>query len=167
MEAVKVWSFSVCIAIVIGAITSMIAPSLTKHKIIRIVISVFVLAGIMSPLVDVLDETNLSLEAVNELNNYEEFEGQQALEEDILNKLEDAVDKTMYDIVKQELLRFGIEENFGMHVDLVYQKDGISVEGVNIAIEDLHMIEQERLAEELEKNLGFPVSVDVFNLEEK
>lgn len=160
MDAVKVWCFSVCVALVIGAVVSMIVPSIDKQKIMRLVISAFILAGIISPMLTVVKEINISFEA----QDYEEYLADiddTEQEKTLILTLEDTVAKSLFPLVKKQLDNLNINEEFGIKVALSKEKEGITVDKVNISLSDLHMIDQDALENELKESLGLPISIDV------
>lgn len=161
MEAVKVWGFSMCVSVVIGAIVSMIAPSLGKQKIMKMIISVFVLVGVLSPLINILEANDFSIDALGGLDNISSESKEIELSADLLDDLEINVTQSLFPLIKQELSYYKLEEEFGVNVKLNQQKDGISIDCVNITLMDLHKIDQDVLTNDLEKNLGLPISVDV------
>jgi len=161
LEAVKVWGFSMCVSVVIGAIVSMIAPSLGKQKIMKMIISVFVLVGVLSPLINILEANDFSIDALGGLDNISSESKEIELSADLLDDLEINVTQSLFPLIKQELSYYKLEEEFGVNVKLNQQKDGISIDCVNITLMDLHKIDQDVLTNDLEKNLGLPISVDV------
>lgn len=163
MDAVKVWGFSMCSAVVIGSVVSMIAPSLEKQKMMKLVISAFVLAGVISPMLNLIDEIDLSVQASGESTiETEEFE----FDENLLNELENSVSQSLFPIIQIEFEKRNIDYDFGINVELKQGEDGIQVECVNITVMDLHKIEKDELKAIIEKNLGLNVNITAAKFEE-
>ena len=99
MEAVKVWGFSMCAAVVIGSIVTMILPSIEKQKIIKLVISAFVLAGVVSPLLNVINGIDISAQAL-EQNGTEDSQFQ--LDENTFQELENSVSQAIFPLIQLE-----------------------------------------------------------------
>ncbi len=157
MEAVKVWGFSMCAAVVIGSIVTMILPSIEKQKIIKLVISAFVLAGVVSPLLNVINGIDISAQAL-EQNGTEDSQFQ--LDENTFQELENSVSQAIFPLIQQELEKMNIDSDFGINTELAQEQDGISVKCVNITISDLHMIEKDELELLLEDTLGLTISIE-------
>ena len=163
LEAVKVWGFSMCSAVVIGSVVSMIAPSLEKQKMMKLIISAFVLAGILSPMLNLIDEIDLSLQASAE-NVVEEQDI--IFDENLLKDLENSVSQSLFPLVKDEIYDFDPSLDFGINTELNQSKKGIQIECVNIAVTDLHKIDKDNLKAALERNLGLSININVLNVEE-
>ncbi len=164
MEAVKVWGFAMCTAVVIGSVTTMIVPSIEKQRVMKLVISAFVLAGVISPLLNVIDEIDFSVQA---LEQDAISSSQIQLDDKALDELEDNVSQALFPIIQEEFTKMNISNEFGITTELEQEQEGISVKNVNITIEDLHMIEKENVRLILEKNLGLEVNIDIGNNGEK
>ncbi|MBQ8868526.1 MAG: stage III sporulation protein AF [Oscillospiraceae bacterium] len=163
MEAVKVWGFSMCAAVVIGSVVSMIAPSLEKHKMMKLIISAFVLAGVLSPMLNLIDEIDLSLQASAE-NVVEKQD--HILDENMLNKLENSVSQSLFPLIDDELDALGLSSDFGINTELKQSEDRIEIECVNITVMDLHKIDKDNLKAALERNLGLTIKINALNAEE-
>lgn len=165
MDAVKVWGFSSCVAVVIGSVISMIVPSFGKQNILRIVISAFVLVGMLSPALNIFK--NFSVDDFIETNaDYNAIEAYE-LNDCMLEELQEATTLALFPIVKEELLKFEISEDFGLNIELSQEDYGMKIEKVNITILDLHMIEKETVENYLKKEMGLQVNIDVIENEEK
>ena len=157
MEAVKVWGFSMCAAVVVGSIVTMIVPSIDKQKIMKLVISAFVLAGVISPLLNVLDNIDISAQAL-EQNAVETSQFQ--LDEETFGELEDNVSQAIYPLIQQELEKMNISSEFGINTELEQKQDGITVKCVNITIADLHMIKKDKIKSSIEDSLGLEINIE-------
>ena len=157
MEAVKVWSFSMCGAVVVGSIVTMIVPSIEKQKIMKIIISAFILIGVVSPLLNVIDEIDISEQVVNQSIIESSII---YLDENSFNELENGVSQAIYPLVQGELDKMNVKAEFGINTELEQQEEGISIKCVNINIADLHMIEKEKIKASIEKNLGLEINIE-------
>ena len=164
MDAVKVWAFSMCAAVVIASIVTMIVPSLEKQKMMKLIISTFVLAGVLSPTLNIIDEIELSVDAsAHTAIETERLE----IDETSLESLENNVSQALFPIIQDELEKNEFMYDFGLSVELIQEDAGISIECVNITVTDLHKIEKDKLKATLEENLGFEINFCDVNLEEK
>ncbi len=163
MEAVKVWGFSMCAAVVIGSVVSMIVPSLEKQKMMKLIISAFVLTGVLSPMLNLIDKIDLSLQASAENVVEEQY---YVLDDDRLSELENSVSQSLFPLVEAELEVLEQSRDFGINTELKQSDDGIRIECVNITVMDLHKIDKDSLKATLEKSLGLPISINVANAEE-
>lgn len=157
MEAVKVWGFSMCSAVVIGSIVTMIVPSIEKQKIMKLVISAFVLAGVISPLLNVIDEVDFSPQVFGQdADAYNQIE----IDDNTLEELENSVSQSLFPLIQAELEGMNISNEFGVSVELARESEGIAINCVNITIADLHIIETEKISSAISENLGFDVNIN-------
>ena len=83
-----------------------------------------------------------------------------------MQSIENSASVSLYPIIKDELDRAGITENFGLKLDLSLEKYGIVIKYVNINIGDLHNIKKEKLQTQITKNTGLPINIVVNEREE-
>lgn len=157
MESVKAFCFSVCSAITAGGIFILIAPKASKKGVFRWVVSVFVLAGIISPLLSIgnvnIDDFFASTKTNAEISYSDKYD-RKAIE-----KLQDITAQTLYSPISDIMKQAGYNGEFGLKVVLEKEKNGISVSCVNIYTEDLHIDEKEKLKSKLEKGLGLKAEI--------
>ena len=160
MESVKVFALSMCFSLVIGSILSMIAPNMEKNKIFKVILSAFILSGIISPLYSVLGQSSLpkNLDTVQAI--------EYKYNKSTMQSIENSASVSLYPIIKDELDGAGITENFGLKLDLSPEKYGIVIKHVNINIGDLHNIKKEKLQTQITKNTGLPINIVVNEREE-
>lgn len=165
METVKVWAISVCVAVVIGSVISMITPAIGKQKIMRIVISAFILSAMIFPALSIIEKNDLLEDTLSNIKIQENSDSFY-LNDEMLLKLEEASVSALYPILKLELSEVGITEEFGINLKLSQQNEGIEIEEVNISISDLHMIKKDEIQNKLKKKTGLPIEIDIFEGEE-
>ena len=163
MENVKVFALSVCVSLVVASILSMVIPNIEKNKIIKAVLSAFILSGLILPLKSILDGSTSPYSS-----DYIEATYSQSYEydENTLQNLENAASASLYPIIKSELDKLGITEDFGIKLVICAENEGIKIESVNINVWDLHSIEKEQLQEQIEKNTGLPINIVASESEE-
>ncbi|MEE1279775.1 MAG: hypothetical protein UHH95_02950 [Oscillospiraceae bacterium] len=166
MEAVKVWGISTCVAVIIGSVVAAITPSIGKQNIMRIVISAFVLVGLISPSLKLIEKSEINLEEYLITQANVEIDGVSELEQDLLKELEQASAVALFPIFKQELENIGINSEFGIKPQLYQEKEGIEIIKVNITISDLHMIEKEAVLNHLQNKTGLEIDIDVTESED-
>lgn len=167
MEAVKVWGISTCVAVIIGSVVAAITPSIGKENIMRIVISAFVLVGLISPSLKLIEKSEINIEEYLITQTDADIGGVSELEQELFNDLEQASVVALFPIFKQELENMGIESEFGIKPQLSQEKDGIEIIKVNITISDLHMIEKEAVLNHLQNKTGLAIDIDVTESEDK
>ncbi len=166
MEALKVWGISTCAAVVIGSIVAAITPSISKQNIMRIIISAFVLVGLISPSLKLIEKSDFNFDEYSIIQSDVNNDGVEVLEEDLLNDLEQSSAVALFPIFKQELENIGIDSDFGIKPQLSQEKDGIKILKVNITVSDLHMIEKEDVLNHLQNKTGLAIDIEVTESED-
>lgn len=163
MNDVKSFALSICISLVIGAILSMIAPNIEKNKIFKVVLSAFILSGLVSPIYSIINN-GVVLEKIDniEIIEYATY----TYDESVLQDIENNAVISLYPIIKNELLKLGVGDDFGLKLDFNMEKEGIKIKSVNINILDLHRIEKEKLQAHITKNTGLPINIVINEGEE-
>ena len=153
LESVKVFALSMCISLVIGSLLSMVVPNLEKNRVFKIILSAFILTGLISPILSIINNIDI-------FDNVETMEYQDySYDQDTLQNIEKNASISLYPIIKNELSKLGVEGEFGLNLSIDQEKEGIKIENVNINIWDLHSIEKEKLQIQLTKNTGLPVKI--------
>ena len=155
MDNVKVFALSVCVSLVIGSVLSMIAPNIEKNKIFKVILSVFLLTGLISPLSSIRFDNNIS----QALENVQVYEENNELNESIIENIENNAAVSLYPIIKSELNYFGISNEFGLILNFKKEKEGIKIESVNISVWDLHSIDKEKLQSQIAEKTGLPINI--------
>ncbi len=163
MDALKVWGISTCVAVIIGSIVASITPSMGKQNIMRIVISAFVLNGLILPSFKLIQKSEISFDKFLSENTYAEMENYSEIEEQFLQDLEEACAVALYPIFCEELENLGINTQFGLKPFLSEEKEGIEIKKVNIIVSDLHMIDKDNILNQLREKTG--LNIDIVALE--
>ena len=164
MDAIKTFGISTCVVLIISSLTSMIVPNISQKNIMRIIISAFILSGMLYSFFEFMDDKNstlnsaFSLEAID--NSYEEIK----YSKEILNSLEECAVNALYPIIDDKLKKYNIEQ-FGINVLLNLEKNGVSIKCVNITIYEPHINSIDNVLDELRDELGLDVNINVMNLE--
>lgn len=166
MDALKVWGISTCVAVIIGSIVASITPSIGKQNIMRIVISAFVLNGLILPSYTLIQKSEISFDKIISEDTYAQVENYCDIEEELLYDLEDACAVALYPIFNEELENLGISAEFGIKPYLSLENDGVEIEKVNIIISDLHMIEKDIILNHLNKKTGLEIDIALSESEE-
>ena len=161
MDAIKVWGISTCTVLIIASIVSMIAPNISGKNIIRLIISGFILVGILSSLYKLIKNEDFSFSEVDTSALNQEV----SYSESTIRNLTESVVQSLYPLVSDELEKSGMSEGFGLNVELQEKEDGIAIKKVHISISDKHKNNIENLKLRLEQNLGLKIDFDVVNTE--
>ncbi len=161
MDAIKTWGISTCTVLVIASIVSMIAPNISGKNIVRLIVSGFILVGILSSLFKLIKTENFSLDAVDTSVLSEKVD----YSDEIIENLGETVVQSLYPIISDELNKMGVTDEFGLNIKLGKKDDGVEIEKVHISISDKHRNNVENLKERLEQNLGLEIAIDVINTE--
>ena len=145
-----------CVSLVIGAILSMIAPNIEKNKVLKVILSAFILTGLISPLSSIVSNSDF-IENINytEAAKYESYK----YDETALKNLEETASISLHPIIMSELSNLGVNDNFGLKLNFDIEKEGVKIESVNISIWDLHSIEKDKLQADLTKKTGLPINI--------
>ena len=131
----------------------MVVPNLEKNRVFKIILSAFILTGLISPILSIINNIDI-------FDNVETMEYQDySYDQDTLQNIEKNASISLYPIIKNELSKLGVEGEFGLNLSIDQEKEGIKIENVNINIWDLHSIEKEKLQIQLTKNTGLPVKI--------
>ena len=156
MESVKSFALSTCVSLVIGSIISMIVPNIEKNKIFKVILSAFMLAGLVSPISSLIKNEN-SVVNISSLDNNKYSDCK--YDENTLQNVENSASITLYPVIKGKLESLGLYDDFGINLILSSEKEGIKIKTVNINIWDLHSIEKDKLQADLTKKTGLPINI--------
>ena len=132
----------------------------------RIVISAFVLNGLILPSYTLIQKSEISFDKIISEDTYAQVENYCDIEEELLYDLEDACAVALYPIFNEELENLGISAEFGIKPYLSLENDGVEIEKVNIIISDLHMIEKDIILNHLNKKTGLEIDIALSESEE-
>lgn len=157
MEAIKSWGISTCTVIIIASIVSMVTPNISGKNIIKWIVSAFILFGLLLSLFKLIKSEDFSFKhidtgSVNAELNYPDT---------AIYNLENLVAQSLYPVISSELLKCGVEDEFGLKIKLESKNDGISIKTLHISVSNKHKNDIDDLEIELEKKLGLKIDVDV------
>ena len=159
MNAVKVWGLSICVAVIIGALVSMIMPSLEKNKVFKLILSAFILVSAISPVSSIVDSISVRFETSYEKQNLSQNE---IVYDKMIDSLENSSCEVLYPLIKDYMKDYGFEDEFGVSVVLRRKESGIEVERVNIIVSGEHKIDKAFIEERLSEKLGLNIELCSF-----
>ena len=156
MDSVKAWGLSACAALVVGAGVSMIVPSLEKNKMIKLVLSSFMLVSIVSPMLSMINSADFSLD---DLIGNESVYSNVEMTDDALKLLENSSCEALYPVISEKIKEYGLDKEFGLSVVLRKKNGGVEIERVDINMGTENIIEINGLEDYLRQNLGLPIEI--------
>ena len=72
MDFITSWVQGIIIAVIIGSIIEMLLPNGNSKKYIKVVIGVYIVFSIVSPIISKFTGSELKLESIIDINKYEE-----------------------------------------------------------------------------------------------
>ncbi len=160
MEALKTWGISTCTVLIVASLASMIVPNISEKNIMRVLISVFILTGILYPFTKILNSNDFNLNAVFSSKisqqEYEEIE----YSEKLINNLEECAVNALYPIINDTMEKHNAQQ-FGINVALEAKKDGVEIKCVNITVYEPHINSIDVISNELKDELGLDVNVKI------
>ncbi len=153
MGGVKALTLTLCAAVILASITSMIIPSERNSKIIKLILSVFVLISLIAPIYKLGSVIGYNLNDAT-INSQLNLTKEKA--DEILSQTSSA---TFYGLLKPHIENFGIKDDFFIDTEVQYVDDKAVLKSVNIHFDDLHKIEAENLKQYLMKITGINVNI--------
>lgn len=155
MEALKTWGISTCAVLIIASLISMIVPNISHKNIMRVIISTFILAGILHPFTKLTDSNFNTILLSNTLTEeHTEIE----YSREILNNLEQCAVTALYPLISEKLEEYNIDE-FGLNVCLESKKDGVKIKYVNITVYEPHINITNDISSKIADELGLEIYV--------
>lgn len=158
MEALKTWGISTCAVLIIASLISMIVPNISQKNIMRVIISAFILTGMLYPLTKFLSGNNFNLNAAFSSNIFTKEYKELEYSGKILNNLEECVVTALYPLISDKLEQYNIDQ-FGVNVMLESKKDGVEIKCVNITVYEPHINSTNDISDKIADELGLDINV--------
>lgn len=149
MNDVKVITLSLCVAVVVFSSISMIIPNEKNGKIIKMILSIFILICLISPFTKLVKGDFKYIYNTNT----------QILEENICNILNDASNGTIYSLLKTPIENYGIVNDFYIDSEVEYKNNSAIFKEINIYFIGDNNIEKSHLEEYIKKSIGINVNI--------
>jgi len=149
MNDVKVLTLSLCISVIVFSMLSMIIPNEKSGKIIKMILSVFILISLISPF------TKLVKRDFNFSSNI----SSQISEESVYKILNDSSSDVLYSLIKNQIENYGVENDFYIDSKVEYKNKSAILKDINIYFIGENNIEKNDLKEYIKKNIGLNVII--------
>ena len=154
MEAIRSWAFALCAALIAGSMLKIILPGGNMNKIYSLTLSIFILCVMLAPFFTNRPELRLEL---NAHAAQEAMVRAQALEDLVQEQSIRAAIGGVEKIVVSKLAEMGINHR-GVTINMDYDgQNGHARFEATIFLGEEWLESEQRIARELENNLGFSV----------
>lgn len=152
MTEIRQWAYGITVSAIVGAIVLSITPGGSTEKLVRAAVSLFLMCAILSPFLSGTDPMKL-LDGVDlpdsEIQSAENSEAQNYLEERMKEKISDILDECG---IKNADIRISIN---------IENENEMSIESVEISAEKIYENKFKNTEENLKKQLGIEVKIEV------
>lgn len=149
MSYVKTLTLSLCITIVIFSIISTITPNEKNGKIIKLILSVFILISLISPFTKMV-KSDFKLTEQSDVF---------ISDNSISNVLNSASDDAIYRLLKTPIESFGIDNDFSVVTEVEYENNSAILKEINVYLLGENNIDKNMLMEYIEKTIGLRVNI--------
>ncbi len=153
MEGLHEWVFSICAAMVVCGIALQIMPKSNLAGIFKLVVSVFFLCVLLSPII--IRFPNASLE-IEEKSNQIAQEKAESLQRVIDNQTQSAASKSVEKIIAKKLQQMGIKYH-GLTINITTNGQSETDAAVEIILDEEMRPNHEKIAAELKNALQMDV----------
>ncbi|MDR2909312.1 MAG: stage III sporulation protein AF [Oscillospiraceae bacterium] len=156
MDAVKQWAFALCATMIACGLAQMIMPRSNMEKTFRMVISIFFLCAVLSPIVLVSPPLRVDMpqdgysQSQERARAVEEVAGRQTIE---------MASRSLEQIVSDNLAQRGINVHSITINITVGESDTPRLENAGLVLDIAHEEEGGAISKELESELGCPVNI--------
>ena len=152
MTEIRQWAYGITVSAIVGAIVLSITPGGSTEKLVRAAVSLFLMCAILSTFLSGADPMKL-LDGVDlsdsEIQSAENSEAQNYLEERMKEKISDILDECG---IKNADIRISIN---------IENENEMSIESVEISAEKIYENKFKNTEENLKKQLGIEVKIEV------
>ena len=153
MDAFKEWALSLIIAGMAGTLISLLSPRGTMEKTLRAVIGVFIVSAVVSPLSQILKEKSF-------LPTFAFENVISQADNSISEHMLDVCKSTVGTVISETADECGID-GYSVDADLdIGENNCIIIREICITIQNDDALKSSDFSAELEKKLGFPVTVN-------
>ncbi len=147
MADLKLWAISLCAAALAGAIMHMIVPNTSLEKMMRLVIGVFFLSCIISPVLARLPDLDLGASGKAEQQVVQ-------IQEGLLRTIDGQVDSQMKAVVRTLLMQKGIApENISFEYNTA-DKNRISISQIDVMLSPEYTAHEAEIREYINGQTG-------------
>jgi len=164
MEALKTFGISTCIVLIISSLFSMILPNISQKNAVKILISAFILSGMLYSFTEFINKNDISFGAVFSDATLDADDKEITYPDKIWGELEERAVTALYPMISDKRKKYNIKQ-FGVDVLLDSKKDGAQIKCVNITVDTQHINSIDVILKEIEDELGLNVNLNVLNLE--
>lgn len=154
MESITSWAQGIIIAVIIGTILEMLLPNGNSKKYIKVVIGVYIVFSIVSPVISKFTGSEFKLDSVIDINKYEDKISSYEIDTKNLENTNNSNIKEVYILNLKKDIKAKIEEK-GYIVNTIQieieNTDEYKVKNINMTISKRENKKEEQKVNEIEK----------------
>ena len=154
MEFITSWAEGIIIAVIIGTILEMLLPNGNSKKYIKVVIGVYIVFNIVSPVISKFTGSEFKLDSVIDINKYEDKISSYEIDTKNLENTNNSNIKEVYILNLKKDIKAKIEEK-GYIVNTIQieieNTDEYKVKNINMTISKRENKKEEKKVNEIEK----------------
>lgn len=154
MEFITSWVQGIIIAVIIGTILEMLLPNGNSKKYIKVVIGVYIVFNIVSPIISKFTGSEFKLDSVIDINKYEDKISSYEIDAKNLENTNNSNIKEVYILNLKKDIKAKIEEK-GYIVNTIQieieNTDEYKVKNINMTISKKENDKEEKKVNEIEK----------------
>lgn len=156
MDAVKEWGISLCIAILAGAAVHMLSPSSSMQKILKIVVSIFLISSMFYPLLQLNGDFDLTLSEMSE-GNMEEALG--SVQEEVNRQMIQNTENTVARLIRDQMTDFETPPDEITVTADVDEEGNLFIQEIIIEVPREYISNKYAITERIKQQLGFDCTV--------
>lgn len=168
MEFITSWVQGIIIAVIIGSIIEMLLPNGNSKKYIKVVIGVYIVFSIVSPVISKFTGSELKLDSIIDINKYEDKIASYEIETKNLENINNSNIKEVYILNLKKDIKAKIEDK-GYIVNSIQieieNTDEYKVKNVNMTLSKRESKKEEKSINEIEK-VNIEVKIENSSTEE-
>lgn len=154
MEFITSWVQGIIVAVIIGSIIEMLLPNGNSKKYIKVVIGVYIVFNIVSPIINKFTGKELKLDSIIDINKYEDKLSSYEVDTKSLENTNNSNIKEVYILNLKKDIKAKIEEK-GYIVNTIQieieNTDEYKVKNINMTISKRENKKEEKKVNEIEK----------------
>lgn len=154
MEFITSWAQGIIIAVIIGTILEMLLPNGNSKKYIKVVIGVYIVFNIVSPIISKFTGSEFKLDSVIDINKYEDKISSYEIDTKNLENTNNSNIKEVYILNLKKDIKAKIEEK-GYILNTIQieieNTDEYKVKNINMTISKRENKKEEKKVNEIEK----------------
>lgn len=168
MEFITSWAQGIIIAVIIGTILEMLLPNGNSKKYIKVVIGVYIVFSIVSPVISKFTRSEFKLDSIIDINKYEDKISSYEIDTKNLENTNNSNIKEVYILNLKKDIKAKIEEK-GYIVNTIQieieNTDEYKVKNINMTISKRENKKEEKKVNEIEK-VNIEVKIENNTVEE-